>query len=223
MVWEVVSLQKNSPPVVGVAPFQKPSFKKKGVPDFSEFVESQIIKNTHLLDTRGERNEFMSDAALGKIEKLAKKAVRLGPMAVYVNGNGTIRDGSLITERTLQNVQQLTGVKYSAYGSVVGSLDSISVHNGHEFRVWDESTHKPVLCKFTEQYLEHVKALLKTRVTVVGILNSNSIGNPISISVEEVEPALAKELPTIEQMSGFVEDFTDGKSLKQYLEDIADD
>ena len=223
MIWEVVSLQKNSPPVVGVAPYQKPSFKKKGYQDFSELVEGQLIESASLLDIRGERSEYISDAALGKIKNLAKKTRRVGPMGLYIDGTRIVENPTVITERTLRNVEQLIGVKYSAYGSFVGSLDSISVHRGMEFRVWDETTHKPVLCKFIERDLDQVKDLLQKRVTVAGIVNSNSAGSPVSISIEQLEPAPMKKLPTIEEMSGLVEDFTEGKTLKQYMEDLADE
>jgi hypothetical protein len=218
MSWEITSLQKSSPPVVGVAPHLKRGFR-----DLSEAVEVQIIDNVHLLSERGERNEFMSDSALGRIDKLAKKTPKQGPMAIYVNGDGTPKQEGIINERTLSCVQQLTGVRYSAYGSVIGNLDSISVHRGNEFRIWDETTNKPVLCKFKEGELEHVKSLLKQKVTVIGEIHSNSAGSPISIDIEELVGADQRTLPTIEEMSGLVEDFTEGKSLKEYLEDLSNE
>jgi hypothetical protein len=232
MIWEVVSLQKNgnypsqgdnyqknSPPVIGVAPKRKREQDR----DVSEVVEEQLIANTRLLSSDGERNQYMSDAALGRIEKLAKLTPKLGTLAIYLNGEGPIKNEADITENTLKNVRQLTSVKYSAYGSIVGSLDAITVHSGNEFRVWDETTKKPVRCKFDEKDLDHVKLLLKVRVTVSGVVKSNSAGNPIVISAEELEPAPKRELPTIEEMSGLVEDFTAGKSLKEYMKELSDE
>src|SRR5204863_7618611 len=64
MVWEVVSLQKNSPPVVGVEPYKKQTARQ----DFSEVVEEQFIENTHLLSSKGERNKYLADSPLTKIE-----------------------------------------------------------------------------------------------------------------------------------------------------------
>lgn len=219
MIWEVVSLEKNSPPVVGVAP----TIKSPKLRDFSDVIEEQFIKNTQLLSSTGERNEHMSDAALGNVEKLARLAPKLGPLAVYVDGTGKIKAQAEITEKTLHNVQQLTGVKYIAYGSIVGSLDSINVHRGNEFRVWDERTKKPVRCKFDEKDEARVKEFLRARVVVYGTLQSNSAGSPITISAEEVELAPKRELPTIEEMSGLVEDMTEGKSLKEYMEILSDE
>src|SRR6266568_1839007 len=132
MVWEVVSLQKNSPPVVGVPPKQV-----RGDRDVSDVVEGQLLANTKLLSSNGERNQYMSDVALGRIEKLAKLTPKVGTIAIYLNGDGPIKDEADITESTLKNVRQLTGVKYSAFGSIVGNLDTITVHKGNEIRVWD--------------------------------------------------------------------------------------
>jgi hypothetical protein len=49
LIWEIVTLQKNSPPLVGVAPEQKPFLKKCGFQDFSGVVESQFIENARML------------------------------------------------------------------------------------------------------------------------------------------------------------------------------
>ena len=51
----------------------------------------------------------------------------------------------------------------------------------------------------------------------------NSAGLPISLEMEELEKHAEKELPSIAEMSGLVEDFTGGRTLKQYLEDMADE
>lgn len=225
LIWEIVTLQKNSPPLVGVAPEQKPYFKRKGFQDFSGVVESQLIENTRMLAFSGERNQFLSDSALKRLENLAKKTPALGPMGIFQSNNGpdSPKNETLITPQTLTNVRRLTGAKYHAFGSIKGNLDAISVHRDYEFRVWDETTHKAVTCKFTPEDLDRVKALLKQRVVVLGNLTSNSAGSPISISVEEIIPSPKNQLPTIEEMSGLVKDFTGGKSLKEYMEELSDE
>lgn len=225
LIWNVVSLEKHSPPLVGVAPHQKPSFAKAGHPDLSQKVERELIESVRRLATTAERSDLLSDAALKHLEHLARKTPSIGPMAVFQSDNGPSppKNETQITPQTLENVKRLTGVRYSAYGSVKGSLDAISVHRAYEFRVWDEKTHKPVTCKFRPDEIENVKALLKSRVTVVGMLTSNSAGNPISISAEEILPTPERLLPTIAEMSGLVKDFTDGKSLKEYMEELSDE
>jgi hypothetical protein len=225
LIWNVVRLEKNSPPLVGVAAHQKPSFARGGHPDLSRKVESELIENARRLSTTGERSELLSDAALKRLENLAKKTPSIGPMAIFQSDNGpsTPKNETQITPQTFENVKRLTSVRYSAYGSIKGSLDAISVHHAYEFRVWDEKTHKPVTCKFSPDEIDNVKALLKSRVTVIGMLTSNSAGNPISISAEDILPTPKRQLPTITEMSGLVKDFTDGKSLKEYMEELSDE
>jgi len=218
VTWEVVTLQKSSPAVVGVAPKVK-----RGRRDVSKTVEEQLIKNTKLLSVSGERTQFMSDSALAKIENLARLTPKVGTIGIYMNGSDAPKKEADITEKTLDNVRQITGVKYYAYGSVVGGLDAISVHKSNEFRVWDEVSGKPVRCKFSESDLERVKSLLKTRVVVYGEIQSNSVGNPVIISAEEMESLPKPKLPTIEEMSGLIEDFTEGKSLKEYMEELSNE
>lgn len=225
LIWNIVKLEKNSPPLVGVAPHQKPAFAKAGHPDLSQRVEQELIDSARRLATTGDRSDMLSDAALKRLERLASKTPSIGPMAVFQTNNGPTspKNETQITPTTLENVKRLTGVRYTAYGSVKGSLDAISVHKAYEFRVWDEKTRKPVTCKFSPSEIERVKALLKSRVTVVGTLTSNSAGNPISILVEDILPSPKRELPTIAEMSGLVKDFTDGKTLKEYMEELSDE
>jgi len=217
VVWEVVSLQQDSPPIVGVCPTPR----SKKVQDISAVVEAQVLRNTHLLTTGGQPTQFMSSSALDYLESLAEKSKRYGASAVYVNGGGTKQE-SHITEKTLENVQGLTQVTFSGYGSVVGNLESITVHKRNEFRVWDETTGKAVTCKFELQQEDKVKALLRQRVTVSGMIYANSSGAPVKLDAEALELAERGTLPTIQEMSGLVSDFTEGMTLKQYLEAISD-
>ncbi|HEY6251432.1 MAG TPA: hypothetical protein VI685_15850, partial [Candidatus Angelobacter sp.] len=216
-IWEVVSLQQKSPPVVGVSPDLK-----HGKLDISDTIERQIIETTNHLTMTGERNPLVSDSALDKLESLARKAKEFGPYLIYVNPNGRPKQESQVTEKTLEKVQQITGIKYSAFGSITGELGEIFVHNKNEFRVWDEHTGKPVRCKFeTPEQEKKIKDLLRSRVAVSGIVHSNASGNPVSLDMESLDVAIKRALPTIDEMRGLVEDFTGGKSLKEYLEEIA--
>lgn len=215
--WEVVRLEKNSAPLVGVQPFTR-----QGAEDVSFVVENQLIENAHLL-TKSERTEFMSDKALYSFGKLAEKTKKLGPMEVFINGTGTIKAKADISENTFQGIQQLTTAKYYDFGTIQGSLDSISVHRAHEFRIWNDENKKSVLCRFNESDLEKVKLLLKSRVMVTGNIESNAAGIPIAISVEDLEPAATIEVPTIDEMTGLVPNITEGLSLKEYMERLSNE
>jgi hypothetical protein len=221
VVWEVVSLRQNSPPVVGVSPTVRHDKQ-----DFSPVVATQVLDNIERLNRGGEPTKFMSYSGLSQIERLADKTRTMGNHEIFTEKNGQPPRHAIIAEPTLQRVKQLTGVSYIGYGSVSGKLEAIYVHKASEFRVWDEASGKAVRCKLDPNQEDKVKSLLRHRVRVSGSVSSNAAGIPIAVSeVEDVEDveALAGTLPTIHAMSGLVADFTDGKSLKEYLEDVADE
>jgi hypothetical protein len=218
MIWEVVALEKHSPAVVGVAPKLK-----QGREDVSMFVERQLIENTRLLSTKGERTDALSDRALGKIQRLSSRTVRTGSMAVYLNGNGPVRASADISTQTYDKVIQLTGVKYSEYGSIYGNLDTISVHRGHEFRIWNEENNKSVKCVFSPDGLESVKSFLGSKVIVTGTVQLNAAKLPIAIKVDDLREAPQIAVPTIDEMIGFVPHITEGLSLKEYMKRLSNE
>jgi len=217
--WEVTVLQKQSPAVIGVTPTPKPRMD-----DISEAVEAQVFTGYNELSERGQRTQYMSDSALQAIENISKFAKKIGPSSIYVAANGQPKQEAVLTTETFRRVKELTDVRYVAFGSIIGKLEAISVHRSNEFRVWDEKTGKPVRCMFHADLEKDVTKLLRETVLVTGTINSNSAGSPVSVDVRDVGKRLAGDnLPTIDEMRGLVKDFTGGRSLKEYFEEIADE
>jgi hypothetical protein len=213
--WRVTQLNRDPLPLIGVTPYIR-----RALDDISSFVEREVVRNMATLTMRGERNKFLSDAALGRVERLAQTTSRIGSSVIYIE---TQREASLsttITQQTLSYVQDLTDVKSRSFGTVTGELGSISIRRGDEFRVWDEDSNLPVRCNFTRRDEGKIKDLLRHRVMVTGLVSSNRYGLPLSINVESVDLAELGDLPTIEEMAGLVPDFTGGLSLRQFFEEI---
>jgi hypothetical protein len=195
-------------------------------PDTTQDIQREVFGGIAMLAKKAERRPCYSDSALEKLRKLAIQSKSIGPLKVYSSGNGgkEKKQETSINESTFKNIEELIGVKYKGFGSVVGNLDAIIVHRRYEFRIWDEKTGKPVTCFFSHEKLDMVKENLKQKVLVYGEVNSNQRGEPVSILVEGVEPRKAQDtLPTIQEMSGLVKDMYEGKTLKEYLEDIKND
>ena len=216
--WEVAVLSKESPPLIGVEGVPR-SHK---LPDSTLVVEREILSGLNNLSKGAERGAYYSDSALEKIRNLATQAKSIGPLKVYTNGE-TKRE-TFINESTFDNIEQLIGVKYKGFGSVAGNLDAITIHNKNEFRIWNENTEKSITCLFSPNLLKKVKDLLGEKVLVYGEVYSNQRGDPISIVVDGMELKTPQdELPTIKEMSGLVKNMYEGKTLKEYLEDIKND
>ena len=101
------------------------------------------------------RPPFYSDKALRAVLKLAnlKKRGDIGDIELYISPD----ERALVTTTTSRSVRFLIDAKYESEGSIVGSLDSITVHKNHEFRVWDEFSGCAVTCKFRKEMLDEVK------------------------------------------------------------------
>jgi hypothetical protein len=217
--WQVVSLRKDSPPIIGIE--GHPVSHRRD--DFTPAIQREVFQGVATLANAPERNRYYSDSVLSKLRNLASQSRQSGPLTIYTE-NGEARQEASITESTFKNIEQIIGVKYKGLGSVVGSLDAITLHNKNEFRIWDENTGKPVTCLFAPEKLEEIKTLLRTKVLVHGEVRSNQRGEAISVIVEGIEPRTTQDkLPTIEEMSGLVEDMYEGKTLQDYLKDIRDE
>ena len=130
----------------------------------------------------------------------------------------------MIDEETLKHVNDLTGTKEQSFGSVTGNLDAITVHRSNEFRVWDENTDRAVTCRFGAKMEDEIKRLLRSRVLVHGLVHSNEIGQATAIDVDGIEASTPDHLlPTIEEMSGIVDDFTEGLPLGEFLDHMRND
>ena len=130
-----------------------------------------------------------------------------------------------IDHRVYNNIEYLIGSGSVSLGSVRGSLDSLTVHSGHEFRVWpsDGLTRRPVVCRFKKAMLPEVVHHITTDIEVYGMLRRNARGEPILMNVDSfraLEPA-GKPLP-IKQLSGLIDDLYDGASLRDYMENLRD-
>lgn len=214
--WRVTTLNNAPSPLVGVTPL----LLRNAGNDTSTRVEREIINNVVSLTEKGERNKFLSDAALSRVERIAKSAPKIGESVIYTDKRGDVSLSTKVTIKTLTQVQDLTSIKSISFGTVVGSLDSISVHHGKEFRVWDENFKRPVRCRFHAKQESQAKDLLGLRVIVTGMVSADRYGQPLSMNVENLEGAALGMLPSIEEMVGLVPNFTGGLSLREFFEDM---
>lgn len=80
------------------------------------------------------------------------------------------------------------------------------------------------MCSYPADLEEKIKQNLRRRVLVTGLVSYNAGGQPLTCSVEDVEPYQeADELPTIEQVSGLIDNLRGGLSIRDYIERVRDE
>ncbi len=215
--WQIENLSKDSPAVIT---FQGQS--RLAQKDYVLEIEDECIEGVKRINDIGERSRNYSDAALNRVFRLARlhtiRNTRDRVDEITIGSNGKKVE---VSKMTIERIDELRSARYYSQGSVVGNLDSITIHHGNEFRVWEEMLGRPVTCRFTKESLEGVLQVLGKRVLVFGQLQANGQGLPTSIIVEGIEPYPDdSELPTIENMSGLIDNLTGGLSLAEYIEEI---
>lgn len=124
-----------------------------------------------------------------------------------------------LTSRAVGSIAHLLAPKYSAFGSVMGTLGQINVQHRLTFNVYDGLTKRAVKCKFGEDQFEVVREALRRRVIVTGTVERNESGEPLRVS----DPALMilpdEEIPT-SAIHGLVPDMTGGLSSGDYIRQL---
>jgi hypothetical protein len=214
--WEVIFLQKSSPPVIGV----------RGEPISKEYrtapakVRHEMLGGVRALE-KSTRKPNVSDAVLFRMSRLAEQSKHIGPMELYTDRQ---KKGKIVEigPKLVETIEQHIGKSSESEGSIVGKLDTIAVHRSNEIRVWDENYGRAVRCEYNALLEDKVKSLLRHRVIVVGSVFFNAKGQPVSVSAKDIEPYPEQDsLPTIQEMSGLIDDLTGSQSLKEYMEELS--
>jgi hypothetical protein len=184
--------------------------------DYSHAIQDSILDGIDQLNERPETPQFYSYSALRTVGRMAGQSKYLKWLTVFTEARRAV-----LTERVSANVEYLIASGSTSLGSIRGSLDALIVHSGHEFRVWSPKTKRPIACQFDKSMLREVIAHLRQDVEVFGELHRNQKGEPVLMKVEEFLPLEpAKTLTSIQDLSGLIPDLYEGKSLKNYLEEL---
>lgn len=123
--------------------------------------------------------------------------------------------------RTFQNLARALSVQRRSLGSVIGRLDSISVHKRRLAGVWDSITGLRVEVTFTDNQVQEIKNALGKRVEIFGLITRDFNDNPLKIKMRELEvlPDVG-ESPSMDSIYGMDPDFTGGRSSVDYVREM---
>jgi hypothetical protein len=111
-----------------------------------------------------------------------------------------------LSYHVVANVDALLGVKFKAFGSIEGRLQTISERGSRRFIVYDSLTDRGVRCNIEYDEIMHEAAeAFGRRVYVYGSISYDSFGDPKSIKVEELRVFKEnQELPTASEVCGIL-------------------
>jgi hypothetical protein len=106
-------------------------------------------------------------------------------------------------------------------GSLIGRLDSVTVHDKYEARLWPESEGPSVPVRFTRDQMDVVRNHLGARVEASGWLRRDAADRPIQLRLGDIERlSTFEESPPLVGLIGLDPGFTGGKSAVEYLKEI---
>lgn len=208
--WELQRLQKNSPAIVEFA-----AIPKSKTTDYIHAVQLSILDGLDQLAERPEQPESYSYSALESTRNIAEQAKKLTRLTIYSDARH-----SFVDQRVLNNIGYLVASGTVSLGSIGGSLDAITVHDGHEFRVWPSMTKRAVTCRFKKSMLPAVARHLKHEVEVFGEIHRNAAGEPFLVEVTEFTALKPAKFAGILEMSGLLRDVYSGVSLTEYMDEL---
>lgn len=132
----------------------------------------------------------ISDESKQLIRRIIGRIKRTAPAHIEAIGHKPI---TIEPERVL-TVPRHTE-RYSAWSSIDGKLDMISVRRQPYFVIYEHVTEHRVRCTFPDDWLDRVKDYLGYRVIAEGFIHYNSEGVPISFS----QPTAIERVPDAEQ------------------------
>jgi len=156
------------------------------------------------LESEAKVPRFYTESALESARDLSRIAFGRRQNGVPVRVLSRERS-RVVTRNVSKNVSEILDWKYEDLGTVEGTLEVVSAHNGYEFRVYEPVWTRVVRCTFDENLLRDALASFKKRVEVSGLVRYTKDGFPVSIKVAKIaEFPDPSDLPSVRSMRGIL-------------------
>lgn len=167
--------------------------------------------------------EHWSAAAIDTGVELSKQLGLLESdgMTLELRTDGRIRRRVVVTRRSADNLQRTVRRRRTSIGSVIGRLDSITVHNTLKAGLWTERGGRRVEVVFTRDQKESVRRALGRRVEVSGTLTRDVRDRPVSIKVRRIEHLPEQDVP-LAGVIGADPDLTGGLEPAEHVRRLHD-
>ncbi|KZB86363.1 hypothetical protein [Amycolatopsis regifaucium] len=136
---------------------------------------------------------------------------------------GLVHDDSsrvVLTAQTAKNLKALR-VRRSSIGSVIGHLESLTLHQKRECAIWTDRRGERVVVKFGPEQQLSVQQAMGKRVQARGVLQRDYRGRPMVLDLAALEILPEPDQGRLlSEAAGEFPDFTGGVSVRAYLESV---
>jgi hypothetical protein len=167
-------------------------------------VVKAISRGMRTVERNARRPKFFSDAALASARELATVADGKQIRSATIRADET--EPVVVSKRTVAHVDVILGAHVKDYGTVEGTLDSLSRRGGPHFAVYDALTDQAIRCYVPAERMEDAWKAFGRRVAVTGFIRyRKSTGQPLSVEAEDIVVFPAeRDLPTADDVYGIL-------------------
>lgn len=90
------------------------------------------------------------------------------------------------TQRVAASVDELLRGEHEEWGTVVGALETLTIHGRTCFSIWDEITGRRIECFIPRERWDEVYRAFGKRVAVHGLIQYDRLGKPAKIHVRDL-------------------------------------
>lgn len=161
-------------------------------PGFSEDDHAAVLKLAVEGLAQAEGNpEIPSRWNRSVVDAARKAAETLGSVTDRGATFTMTRDGHPVTQadvtvRCAQNINAAISPRRRSFGSIIGTLEAVTVHDRREAGLWTELRHHRVAVKFAPELLESVSVALGKRVEASGTVWRDYLGVPVKLELRKI-------------------------------------
>lgn len=145
-----------------------------------QLVSENFITGLSIVEESAELPAYFSELTLQRVGAISQRLNGNRP-ALLDATHLEVGSHARVTGRAHANVKEATRPRFAAIGSVIGRLGLVSTEKARWFNVYDELTHRAVRCHYEHAQFEEVRAALRKRVIVAGLVRRNAQGLPLRV------------------------------------------
>ncbi|MEV4180162.1 hypothetical protein AB0J28_01785 [Streptosporangium canum] len=142
-------------------------------------------------------------------------------MTLELLADGQPHQRVVVTRRSADNLRKALQRKRASIGSLIGKLDSITLHNALKAGLWTEVRGRRVEVQFTRDQQDAVHASLGKRVEISGVVTRDIHDRAVSIKMKKIDQLPEQEAP-LREIVGADPDLTGGLGAAKHLRRMYD-